>query len=224
MGQYARAQEDYANSIALRPDNLDAFERRARSFAALKDFAGAAADYTTILDVQIGNTDARLGRGKALFVLGRFEEALADFEIAVLDSGQSTAIRIFVALWKYLAAERVGRDGNAALRSDMEKIDKAANRFASVPIDVFQDVWPGPVAALYLGEVAPDDIRQTPREAGGQSRDERAAEVTFYLGEYYLVRGSDDRARHLFEETLATGVTHYVEYDFARSELGRLGD
>lgn len=222
LDRYGDAVADYTADIALRPDNLDSYSRRGRAHAELLEFAAAVADYTVILDQEIFNTSALRSRGYAAFHLGRFELTRQDHDLAVRDELASHGTRIFSAIWSYLGATHLDVDGTADLLENMEEISVTANRFAPEPVNLLVDVWPGPVAALYLGVIGPSELRAYGIETENQTQAERLTEVTFYLGQYYLGRGDLAQARALFEETLATGVTNYFEYDGARSELARM--
>jgi MtfA peptidase len=74
-------------SAALRrqPDDLDAYRTRASCYMRLKEPESAAADYTTLL--ALASDDARVEayceRGVAYAAMGRFNQALADFDLAL---------------------------------------------------------------------------------------------------------------------------------------------
>lgn len=222
LDNFPAAVADFTSTIALDPDNLDAYSRRARGYAKLMDYAAAVADYTAILDVHAFNTPALRSRGYAAFNLGRFDLTNRDHALAVRDEQASAATRVFNAIWSYLAANHMGLDASTELAANMEEISVSTNRFVAVQTDGFA-VWPGPVAALYLGRIGPDELRTFGVASEFQTQEQRMAEVTFYLGQYYLAQGDIAQARDYFQQTLATGVTSYFEYSGAVAELGRLG-
>ena len=202
---------------------MDAYSRRARGYAKLMDYPAAVADYTVILDREAFNTTALRSRGYAAFFLGRFDLTHRDHALAVLDEQASDATRTFSAIWSYLGASHLGLDASTELAANMEEIAVSTNRFNGAPANLLADVWPGPVAALFLGLIGPDDLRGHAVASEFQTREERLAEVTFYLGQYFLARGDVAKARDYFQQTLATGVTNYFEYGGAVAELGRMG-
>ena len=223
LDRFAEAILDYTADISLRPDNLDTYFRRARSSTQAKDFAAAVADYTFVIDRQVLNVPALRGRGYASFCVGDFAMTEGDFGVAVRDTTLSPASRVFAALWSYLGTVRQGGEGAAALRATLDTVAEDYNRLGPEPVDLFADVWPGPVAALYLGLLDPDDLLANAVDTETQTRNERLVEISFYLGEFYLAQGDAAAARAQFERALATGVTNYVEYDGAAAELVRLG-
>ncbi len=223
LDNFAAAVADYTSSIALDPANLDAYSRRARGHAKLMEYEAAVADYTAILEQEAFNTPALRSRGYAAFFLGRFDLTNRDHALAVLDEQASDATRMFNAIWSYLAASHLGVDAATELAANMEEISTSSNRFNAAPANLLADVWPGPVAALFLGLIGPDELRAHGVASEVQTREERLAEVTFYLGQYFLARGDVAQARDHFQQTLATGVTNYFEYTGAVAELARLG-
>ncbi|MBT4710069.1 MAG: tetratricopeptide repeat protein [Alphaproteobacteria bacterium] len=222
LDEFALAVADYTSSIALDATNLDAFSRRARGYAKLMNYEAAVADYTVILDQKAFNTSALRSRGYAAFNLGRFDLTNRDHALAVLDEQVSDATRMFNAIWSYLAANHLGLDASSELAANMQEISDSTNRFVAQPVNVFS-IWPGPVAALYLGFITPEALRAYGVASEFQTQAQRMAEVTFYLGQYYLAQGDVAQARDYFQQTLATGVTSYFEYSGAVAELGRIG-
>jgi tetratricopeptide (TPR) repeat protein len=222
LDNFTAAIADFTSTIALDPDNLDAYARRARGYAKLMDYEAAVADYTAILDVDAFNTPALRSRGYAAFNLGRFDLTNRDHALAVRDEQASGPTRIFNAIWSFLAANHMGLDASTELAANMEEISVSTNRFVAGQTDIFA-VWPGPVSALYLGRIGPDELRAYGVASEFQTQEQRMAEVTFYLGQYYLAQDDMAQARDYFQQTLATGVTSYFEYSGAVAELGRMG-
>ena len=74
-----------------------------------------------------------------------------------------------------------------------------------------------------MGVIGPDELRAHGVATETQTREQRLAEVTFYLGQYFLALGDLGRARDYFQQTLATGITGYFEYKGAVAELARMG-
>ena len=187
-------------AIALDPANLDAYSRRARGHAKLMEYA-AVADYTAILE-----QEAFIPRLCAA-AMPHFSWVISPTGTAVLDEQASDATRMFNGL----AASHLGVDA-ATEWPRTWKISTSSNRFNAAPANLLADVWPGPVAALFLGLIGPDELRAHGVASEVQTREERLAEVTFYLGQYFLARGDVAQARDHFQQTLATGVTNYFEY------------
>ena len=223
MGRFAEAVADDIADVVLRPGLLDTYSRRASTLARARDYNAAVEDFTFILIRESFQVASLRGRGYASFFLGDFSQTANDFGVAVRDTTQSPSSRLYSALWSYVGSARAGRDGVATLGEQVDGISSSHNRFRIAPVDVLADVWPGPVAAFYLGSITSEDLMTFAVESADQSSAERLAEITFYLGEFYLERGDIAAARAQFEKTLATGVTSYVEYDGAAAELARVG-
>ena len=82
LGKLKEAVEDYTRSIekGTEGDNhLRAYIERGITKEQMKDFAGAAADYTTALQIDEKSPAALNGRGVVYDKLGKYEEAVADF-------------------------------------------------------------------------------------------------------------------------------------------------
>jgi lipoprotein NlpI len=56
-------------------------------------------------------------------------------------------------------------------------------------------------------------------DANANNNKQLHCEVDFYLGEDALLRGQHEDAISFFRDTLATGVTTFVEYEGAKAEL-----
>jgi lipoprotein NlpI len=72
---------------------------------------------------------------------------------------------------------------------------------------------------MYSGQLDPAQAiaaaaSPDPRVALGQQ-----CEAYFYAGEEYLIRHEPQQARAAFEAAVATGMTDFIEYDWAVREL-----
>lgn len=200
-----------ATAAQARADGLE-FARAALEAESRHDFEQAVALYTRAIesgDLAGENLrDALHYRGNARFFLERYEQAAADYERSLkTDPGN-----IYAALWFYLARQRAGRDGRAALA------DYASG------LDLFY--WPGPVVSLYLGEASPEDVVLSAEDPflDEKSQREQLCEAYFYVGQYHLLGGRAQAARDMFNKAIATGATDFVEYEAAQAELARLSE
>jgi lipoprotein NlpI len=144
------------------------------------------------------------GVGNAQYYQGRFADAEQSFRLAVQDSSGDE--RSFGLLWLYLAAERNGRKGNAAISSYLGSVDGAR--------------WPGVLIHFVAGSASQDDVL---REARREKRMERLnlAEAYFYVGQRLLLQGDTDGARRMFQRTVEIGAVPHREHALAQMELKR---
>jgi tetratricopeptide (TPR) repeat protein len=69
-GANAEALADFNQAVTLRPDEAVGLEGRARVRLAMRDFDGAIADYSEVLQLAPGTVSSHIGRGHAHFVRG----------------------------------------------------------------------------------------------------------------------------------------------------------
>lgn len=146
-------------------------------------------------------------RGQANFFLGRFDKAASDFRQSLERRHEDP----YAAIWLYLAsARRHQADAIEALRSHAKEIDRVE--------------WPGPVIALYLGEVDEGALLDSAQTSDARVSYERRMQALFYIGQWRLIAGDTAQARQQFEKVLASDLTDFVEFLGARAELRRLGE
>jgi lipoprotein NlpI len=72
--------------------------------------------------------------------------------------------------------------------------------------------WPGQVISLYLGKITPESFMAAAKDADPKKDREQHCEAYFYLGEYTMITGKQEEASRLFQQSVDTGVTNFVEY------------
>ena len=82
-------------------------------------------------------------------------------------------------------------------------------------------LWPGPVFAVYLGLLEPEAML-IDMNAKSDQFSIQLSESYFYLGQWYLLQQRTDKARAMFEATIAKALTYSVEYTHAKAELKQL--
>jgi len=55
-----------------------------------------------------------------------------------------------------------------------------------------------------------------------RQRAEQECEAYFYLGQYHVIMGNLGEARRMFQLSVDTGVTNFIEYTASEVELNRL--
>jgi lipoprotein NlpI len=111
-------------------------------------------------------------------------------------------------LWLYLSTSRADHSAHAGLEANAAKVKLTD--------------WPGPVIQLYLGNMTTSEVLSAAADPDAQKNRELHCEAYFFLGEQALIAGRRIEAKRLFQQSIDTGVTSFVEYAGAQSELKRL--
>jgi lipoprotein NlpI len=167
-----------------------------RTEAALGEFEGLA---------QSSGAAAALSWAGALSLhLGRAAEAEKQLREAVDKAGAEE--REFALLWLYLAAERQGGRGRAAIEPYLESSDAAK--------------LSGALLRFLAGTLDRDALLKQAREKAEMER-LNLAEAYFFIGQRHDAQGQRDEALRWYERTVQTGAVPYRELTFARAELQR---
>ena len=83
-GQFDYAIADYNKAVELNPRLANAYNNRANYYAACGNLVAALADYDQALDLNPSYVRAWINRGITLRDLERYEEAIENFDIALL--------------------------------------------------------------------------------------------------------------------------------------------
>jgi lipoprotein NlpI len=200
------ALEDLTGAIQAAPALADAYLTRGEVYTKLGRYEEALADFEQVRRLDPESAGLPRSRGHAQFMRGDFRAAQADFRRAVEQRRDEDQLHALI--WLYLASARLGEDARAIV--------------SALPAGADLSQWPGPALMLLLGQATPEEML-----AGAWSF-ERKTEVLnlcegyFFLGHYRLLAGDREGARRAFQDAVATGVKHYVEYASAKIELGRL--
>jgi lipoprotein NlpI len=150
-------------------------------------------------------------RGIAYFILGRFADALNDFQVLQRVLPDSDA-----ALKVYLAEARMGK-ADPTLLTDLEAHTYPAVYHRIVVID------------YYLGKTTRDaaleDLehpKNVPTAWFGQNRKARLCYAYFYFAERALIEGNRSEGMQLLRQSVDTGVKELPEYVWAKGELETL--
>jgi lipoprotein NlpI len=204
-GDYERAIQDYEQAIRLEPTSALAFNNRGRVHHLKENYAQAIRDYDEAIALDPDYQVAFYNRAFARFDQGLFSASVPDFARAV----QLDPSRTYRVLGLYLAKARAGDVDRKGLASNAAHLNLTR--------------WPGPVVALFLGQITPQAMIAAARDPDPNAQRERHCEAYFYAGELYLIQGQRAAAVEMFQSAVATAVTSLFEHSSAKVELRRLG-
>ena len=199
-GEYDRAIQDFDQAIRLEPNAAHAFYNRGSAYYMKIEYDRAIRDYDQSIRLNPGDATTFLFRGFARFYLAQFPAAQQDFAASTPSP--------YSVIWLYLARARAGQQAQDELGKNAAKFDLK--------------VWPGPVINLYLGKATPESVLAAAKDADPKKDLQQHGEACFYLGQRALLRGKQDDAKRLFQQTVDTQLTAYAEYRGAQAELQRL--
>jgi tetratricopeptide (TPR) repeat protein len=213
LGDMERGLADFDALVALRPKSSELHVARAQAYAAAGRYDEAYRGFSEAIALSPDTDIARLahhGRGVVLHILGRFDEAAADYRQAL---EHPDIPPLAAALDLYVVEGMAGRDGSAALREAVG--------------DTRYEGWRRRAAAMFLGEAKPADalaalhVGATPQAPVSACE---AAVALSYIGYYHLLRGDRTRAAAAFRDAAATGnPTSCLEVPTVEAELRRMG-
>jgi tetratricopeptide (TPR) repeat protein len=189
QGRFRAAIEAYTRAIASDPQNLGSYLHRAHAYRRVKEYARAVEDYTRRVE-ETGETTADAWdlyqRATPLWILGRTEEALADYRRVRVLLGEPfySDARMFIIL------QEAGRGAEAA------EVLSAARREV-------HDSWLGRIFQCLAGELSPAELVA---EAADRGNSEHLCEAYYYAGEECRLSGRPEEARKWFGRCLQTGL------------------
>ena len=199
-GDYDRAIADYDQAIQLDPKNATAsaaYSNRGHIYRLNGDYDRAIADYDQAIQLDPKNAHASMNRGRAYFYQRKFTAAAADFQrVNVL------AENSYSMLWRYLAREHVGENGEAELEANAARLKNKD--------------WPYAVIELYLGRRPPAEVLSVAGEP------EERCEAQFYSANWHLLHGNRAQAATGLQAAVDTCQKTGIEYADAVAELKRL--
>ena len=238
-GDYDQAIEDYGRAIWLKPNYSEAFNNRAIVYLAKGDVDKAIADFGAAIRLNPNNVKAVVNRAHIYAADGKFELADVDFSSAIklkpdiarlyvnrarvkfylgqaeaAISDLTTAIRlnpsdIYALIWLHLTHVRAAVDDSQEFTRNSANIDRKK--------------WPGPIVDLHLGTANPETVSTVGlSNVDTKARPERACEVEFYLGTFYLEQGDQLEAERRFEAAVNACPLSVIERGAAKAELIRL--
>jgi lipoprotein NlpI len=203
LDQGERAVEDFSRAIEADLINPQYYEDRAIGYIKLRRFVEANRDLDMALGLDNRRAAAHREKGRIAFYQGQFDQAARHFTQAMRNDRDMGVA--YSAIWLQLALRRGELEGMSALPMLAEAFPP--------------DQWPAPVMRLLVESGTPEAVLAAAQAPDPESYLKLQCEAQFYVGEYYLIAGDAARARAAFEAAVATGVTEFLEWDWARREL-----
>jgi transglutaminase-like putative cysteine protease/lipoprotein NlpI len=208
LGDFAGALHDADLALQGNPppeEAAAALEARGVALVGLARPAEALAAFSS--QAQLGSSNAPgAWLGTTHYMLGDYAQA----EVALRDNAANVSgeARHFTLLWLYLAAERQGGRGQAAIADEVAGVDSA------------REEWGG-VLLRYLGGALDRDALLKAARAKPEQERLRLAEAYFFIGQQLAAQGRRGEALPWFERTVSTQAVPYREVTLAQWELKR---
>ena len=190
-GDFREAIEQYTHLMSLNPNQAGPYVYRALAYRRVKEYESAVHDYTQALELD-GEVTANVWyyyqRAAPLWMLGRREEALADYRHVRITLGRPF---FSDARW-YLILRELDRD------------QEAQQVISAALCDVEPRYpWLRQVFRYLAGELTGEELINN---ASAMKNREQLCEAYYYVGELARLDRRVDEARELFELCVATGV------------------
>ncbi len=207
LGQNEQALAEYNKALALDENFVEAYTKRGTFYWKTKQYDLALKDYDSAIARKPFGYSVYLHRGFANFYSEHYVDASNDFENAIQNFNGPT-LSVYATLWHFLALERQGKNGNAALK----EMSKQFN---------LQE-WPGIFVSLYHNKISPTEIINKTVDNNEYIETSKKCYAYFHLGQYYLLQGKISEAIDMFQKAVTFGKYRSIEFYGALEELGRL--
>lgn len=204
IGSHDRAIADFSKSIRLEPEDPFGYYYRAGEYIHMGQYKKAVADYGKALELKQNFYSVYSMRALAYRCMGQYGKAIADYNKKI----KSDPDNPYLYLFRYIASKHGNYDDGNVLQD-------FAYRFND-------QQWISAVADLYLGKITPQACLNRANHANSKIDREQKCEAYYYVGEYYLFKNDEPRAKEFFRKCLNTGENRFTEYALAKLELNRL--
>lgn len=202
--QYREAIATFTRGIALAPDNAMLYRWRGHRYLSVRELDSARADLEHGLRLDSLCYGCLYHLGIVRYVTGDFDGAAAAFARA-LPIAPNPGERAGSIDWSWMSLSRAARAAEARAMV-MDHADSLPDGNAYTRR-----------LALYRGEIDPERI-VTPADTAGTD----LATLSYGIGNWYLVRGDDARAREWFGRAVRSGGWPAFGFIAAEAELQRM--
>ncbi|MDB5805568.1 MAG: hypothetical protein JWN73_2890 [Betaproteobacteria bacterium] len=231
---------DYTAALHIDPA-ADTFANRGFALLAKSDFAAALLDFDYAIQFDYQNASYYLGRGRAQRGIGKYLNAVRDFE-----SAEKYAPKDMTAACERGIAYFYDADFGDAVK-DLDKCPKdiiygyayiriwryiAQARSGGDGSEIRMELdakgimgreWPGPVRSMILGRMKPEAlIAAAAAEPDAKKAKGQGCEASFYIGQYHLIRGEKGPAKQRLTEAKNSCPGDFLELQGAIADLKRI--
>lgn len=205
--QYPEALQDFSRAVEIDQVNPQYYEDRAITHIKLREYESAARDLDMALGLDSKRASAFREKGRLAFYQKDFYRASQEFS-RTLQNAEGDQV-VYAVMWIELALRRGDIGGQGPI--------------GVIAAQMQPDQWPGPVVQMLAGQMEPEAAIEAAEGKNPRQTLMQQCEGYFYAGQQYLIRGERDKAKAAFEAAVATGVTEFMEYDWAVQELEQFG-
>lgn len=207
LGLGALAKMDYGVALQLKPDMAEAHNSLGVHQLLAKEFMQAYESFDASLEINPNYSFATLNRAIALYYGGRPKLALGDIRQFVQDDVTDP----YRVLWQFIISHQVDPvQAEADLQNQFEALDDAH--------------WAVSLVEHYLAKHGEGEVltRLLLDVENQKQLNDRLCEAYFYLGKLQQIKGNQYKAKNYFKLALGTNIQEYIEFRYARFELGLL--
>jgi lipoprotein NlpI len=201
LGRHKDALRDYTQALKIESLSSKYYISRAISFARIEQYQEAFADLSLAEKIDPNKAMIYSVRGGLHFYLRRYKEAADDYKKYLVLKPTD----IYRKLWLHLSQKHFKHNAKSTLELYKE--------------DTKTMPWPGVIVELYRGEITAESVLRALKSKNRKSDAGLRCEAFFYLGQYYLLNNKTKQARQLFKNVVSTGVTQYLEYEYAKAYI-----
>lgn len=204
-----QALQDFNAALAVDSDDAESYNSRGVVYHKGKQYELARADFNKAIQLASDRAYPYYSRGHLNYYQGRYAEARSDFESGI--SLAAPADEPYGILWLFLTLTKEGdTNGGTMLRDYLARQESRA--------------WPMPLLQMFTGELPASNILKAASADDAQKDREQKCEANFYLGLWYQFRGERQLSREALQRAVGSKVIKFIEYQFGRVELERLGN